>query len=88
MNVAINDYQVGTVKVDNVYEVTVKNVATILEQEYHMSPMLARRAIVISPLKTVFDKDPDMAAHTATEVWAKEVYRYWIQRRRKQRIKR
>ena len=80
--------KIGTVTMNNVYEITAKNVATILEQEYHMSPVLARKAIVGSPLKAVFDKDPDMAAHTATEVWAKEVYRYWIQRRKRIKIKR
>lgn len=61
----------------NFYENAIKCIAIILEKDYHLTPSEAKQAIEHSPLKLVFKKDEEMAAHTSNEAWAKEVFDYW-----------
>lgn len=61
----------------DLYETTAKWVAVILEKDYHLSASEARQAIEESPLKFMFEKDAEMAAHTSNESWAKDVFNYW-----------
>lgn len=61
------------------YEKTASNVALILRQRHKLTVAQANEAILLSPLKSIFQKDPEMAAHTSNEAWAREVFAYWKQ---------
>lgn len=59
------------------YEETAEMIATILRLRYNLTTAQAEEAVRTSPLESVFQIDPEMAAHTSNEKWAKEVLDYW-----------
>lgn len=69
---------VGVISVSNrLYEVTRNNVEVILRKRYKMKSDDAKQAIEVSPLRQIFLKNPEMAAHTSNESWARQVHEYW-----------
>ncbi len=65
------------------YESIIKSIKLVLRKRYKLTSAQADEAVSESPLKSIFDMDADMAAHTSNEAWAKEVYQYWQDRREK-----
>ena len=59
------------------YEKTAKDVAMILKRRHKLTAAQAHEAILASPLEAVFQSDPEMAAHTSNEAWAREIFSYW-----------
>ncbi len=59
------------------YEQTAKSIALILKRRHKLTAAQANEAILSSPLKSVFQSDPEMAAHTSNEAWAREILAYW-----------
>lgn len=59
------------------YENTMEHIARILQLEYGLDGRRASEAIMISHLEHMFQSDPEMFAHTANEIWAREVFGYW-----------
>lgn len=59
------------------YEQTARSIALILKRRYKLTAAQANEAILLSPLQSVFQSDPEMAAHTSNEAWAREVFAYW-----------
>ena len=59
------------------YEDAVKGIATVLKRRHKLTASEADDAIRMSPFKTVFAEDPEMATHTSNEAWAREIYTYW-----------
>lgn len=68
---------VGVLSVNRLYETTKEKVEVILKRRYKMKARDAKQAIAISPLKRIFIQNPEMAAHTSNESWARQVYEYW-----------
>lgn len=72
--------QVSMVGVSNIapsYEEMAKSITMILKRRHKLTSAQADEAIRISPFKSVFLSDPEMAAHTSNEAWAREVLAYW-----------
>lgn len=61
------------------YEKTASNIALILRQRHKLTAAQANEAILLSPLKSIFQNDSEMAAHTSNETWAREIFTYWKQ---------
>ena len=59
------------------YESVAAGVALILRRRYKLTVKQADEAILVSPLKSIFKSDPEMAAHTSNETWAQEILAYW-----------
>lgn len=59
------------------YEEMAKSITMILRRRHKLTSAQADEAIRISPFKSVFLSDPEMAAHTSNEAWAREVLAYW-----------
>lgn len=76
MNVAKSPV-VGVSNIIPSYEEIEKSIAIILKRRHKLTAMQADEAIRISPLKSVFQSDPEMAAHTSNEAWAREILAYW-----------
>lgn len=53
------------------------NIILVLRKRYKLNISDAKEAVAISPLKEVFMEDPEMAAHTSNETWAREILAYW-----------
>lgn len=68
---------VGVSNIVPSYEETAKSIAMILRRRHKLTSAQADEAIRISPLKSVFQSDPEMAAHTSNEAWAREIFSYW-----------
>lgn len=66
------------------YERAAANVKLILRKRYNLTVSEAENAVCCSPLRSVFEENPEMAAHTANETWAREVYKYWCREQGKQ----
>ena len=77
MNTRVTDIQLGVVNLKSLYETTVENIELILKKRYKMNSNDAKKAIAISPLKSIFDENEEMAAHTSNETWARQIYSYW-----------
>ena len=60
------------------YDTTAEGVALILRRRHRLTEAEAREAIRISPLQAVFQSDPEMAAHTSNEAWAREILAFWL----------
>ena len=58
------------------YENAKKWIAVILEKDYQLTSYEAMQLISKSPLKSIFEKDPQMAALKSNEDWAKYVFEY------------
>lgn len=59
------------------YEEMTKSIAVVLRRQHKLTSAQADEAIRMSPLKSVFQIDPEMVAHTSNEAWAKEILVYW-----------
>lgn len=59
------------------YEETVEGIVSVLKRRHKLTVAEAEDAVRMSPFKSVFMKDPEMAAHTSNEAWAREIYNYW-----------
>lgn len=59
------------------YEKTASSIALILRRRHKLTAAQANEAILSSPLKSIFQSDPEMAAHTSNEAWAREILAYW-----------
>ena len=59
------------------YEKTANSIALILRRRHKLTAAQADEAILLSPLKSIFQSDPEMAAHTSNEAWAREIFAYW-----------
>ena len=59
------------------YESVAADVALILRRRYKLTVKQANEAVQASPLRSLFQSDPVMAAHTSNETWAREVLAYW-----------
>lgn len=62
---------------DMLYNKAVAGIEIILKHRYKMKVSDAKNAIAMSPLKELFEKDAEMAAHTSNETWAREIYKFW-----------
>ena len=72
--------KVSVVGVDNItpsYEEMAKSITMILRRRHKLTAAQADEAIRMSPFKSVFQSDPEMAAHTSNEAWARNVFVYW-----------
>lgn len=67
----------GVWNMNMLYDKANNGIKIILKHRYKMKASDAKNAIDISPLKELFDKDAEMAAHTSNETWAREVYEFW-----------
>lgn len=67
----------GVLDMTELYEKAVAGIEIILKHRYKMTVADAKNAIAISPLKELFKKDAEMAAHTSNETWARDIYEYW-----------
>ncbi len=65
--------------VNTLYDDAVISIETILKRRYKMKSQDAKKAIQISPLKDIFNKNGEMAAHTSNETWAREIHNFWKQ---------
>ncbi len=74
---AVNTGATGVSIITASYDKTAKNVALILRRRHKLTAAQASEAILASPLKSVFQSDPEMAAHTSNEAWAREIFAYW-----------
>lgn len=77
MNTVSNNSNFGVGKMSSLYESTRENIELILKKRYKMTVRDAKEAIAISPLKSVFDENAEMAAHTSNEEWARRINDYW-----------
>lgn len=59
------------------YEEMAKSITMILRRRHKLTSAQADEAISISPLKSVFQSDPEMTVHTSNEAWAREILAYW-----------
>lgn len=63
---------------DERYLSAYNHIRRILIDEYDLSDDVADTAIMDSFLRSVFDKDPEMASHTSNEDYAKEIYELYL----------
>ena len=76
MNVGTTS-SVGVSNIAASYEDTKKNIALILRRRHKLTASEADAAISLSPFSSVFQADPEMAAHTSNEAWARQIFNYW-----------
>lgn len=74
---AMKTSAVGVSDVTPSYEEMVKSITMILRKRHKLNTTQASEAIRISPLKSVFQSDPEMTAHTSNEAWAREILAFW-----------
>lgn len=75
--ITANKLSAGAFNMDSLYNKTVAGVEIILRHRYKMTVSDARLAIEMSPLKKLFERNSEVAAHTSNETWAREIYNYW-----------
>lgn len=68
---------VGVSSIVPSYEEMTKSITMVLRRRHKLTSAQADEAIRISPLKSVFQSDPEMASHTSNEAWAREILAYW-----------
>lgn len=73
----------GVLDMNELYEKASAGIEIILKHRYKMTVADAKDAISISPLKELFEKNAEMAAHTSNETWARDIYEYWNKRQPK-----
>ena len=55
------------------YEQTMDSLADILIRDYKLSPEEAMEMVMQSPVQEIFKQDPEVAAHTSNETWARDI---------------
>ncbi len=75
--VTINNTAMDIGVMDDLYNQTADGVEIILKNRYKMTAANAKKAVSTSPLKNIFEKHGDIAAHTSCESLARDVYEYW-----------
>lgn len=66
------------------YEDMEKGIVLVLRKRHKLTISDAKEAVATSPLKEVFQEDPEMTAHTSNETWAREILAYWRKTKSKQ----
>ena len=75
--VTINNTVMDNGVMDDLYNQTADGVEVILKHRYKMTAANAKEAVSSSPLKNIFEKHGDIAAHISCESLARDVYEYW-----------
>lgn len=75
--VTINNTVMDDRVMDDLYNQTADGVEVILKNRYKMTAANAKEAVSTSPLKNIFEKHGDIAAHTSCESLARDIYEYW-----------